>query len=352
MSLKAVHYINQFYAGIGGEDFAFTEFGICEKLVGPALGLNAAWKGEMTITKVIYCGDNYVNTDENWPGVQEQIKKVIEEEKPDVFIAGPAFNAGRYGVACAKVCDYVKHELGVPSVTCMWKENPAIDIYVKENYIISSPETAVGMRKILPTVAKFALKLAKGEEIGPARKEGYFPTGRRFNGYHEKPGAERLVDMLVAKLNGKPFQTEVPLRGFESIPPAPPIKPEDMKNTTIALFTTGGLVPVGNPDKIRQAFATTFGTYDMTGLDALKKGVYESIHGGYDTTAASNDPHRLIPLDAMRECEKEGVIGGVYKYFGGTCGVGTNIGSSQEMGRNWAKMLLDAKVGACILTST
>ena len=117
MSLKAVHYINQFYAGIGGEAVADTGFGILDELKGPAIGLNAAWKGEITIEKIIYCGDNYVNTDANWPEVQEKIAAVIREVKPDVFIAGPAFNAGRYGVACAKVCDYVRTELGVPSVT-------------------------------------------------------------------------------------------------------------------------------------------------------------------------------------------------------------------------------------------
>ena len=121
MSLKAVHYINQFYAGIGGETMADTGFGILEEKKGPALGLEQLWNGEMTISKVVYCGDNYVNTDENYGEVKEKLAKVIREEKPDVFIAGPAFNAGRYGVACAKVCDYVRSELGVPTPrdTCL-----------------------------------------------------------------------------------------------------------------------------------------------------------------------------------------------------------------------------------------
>ena len=34
MSLKAVHYINQFYAGIGGETMADTGFGILEEKKG------------------------------------------------------------------------------------------------------------------------------------------------------------------------------------------------------------------------------------------------------------------------------------------------------------------------------
>lgn len=46
MSLKAVHYINQFYAGIGGETMADTGFGILEEKKGPALGLEQLWNLE------------------------------------------------------------------------------------------------------------------------------------------------------------------------------------------------------------------------------------------------------------------------------------------------------------------
>lgn len=350
MGLKAIHYINQFYAGIGGETMADTGFEILSEIKGPAVGLNQLWKGEMRIDKVVYCGDNYINTESNFPEVCEKLKALIEQEKPDVFIAGPAFNAGRYGVACAKVCDYVKREMKVPSVTAMWKDNPAVKMFVRDNYIVSTTETAAGMRKSLPGLAALALKLARGEKIGPARLEGYLETGRRYNEYHEKSGAERVVDLLLDKLNGRPYRTEVPLRGFEVIPPAAPVK--DLKKVKIALFTTGGLVPVGNPDKIKQAFATSYGVYALEGVSALKNGEYESIHGGYDTTAASEDPHRLIPLDVMRDLEQEGVIGGLYPFFGTTCGVGTNIASSQKMGADWAKRLLEEKIGAVILTST
>lgn len=350
MGLKAIHYINQFYAGVGGETMADTGFHIMPDIKGPAVGLNQLWKGEMEIVKVVYCGDNYINTESNFPEVKKQLQALIEQEKPDVFIAGPAFNAGRYGVACAKVCDYVKKELKVPSVTAMWKDNPAVKMFVKDNHIVSTTETAAGMRKSLPALAALALKLARGEKLGPARLEGYLETGHRYNEYHEKSGAVRVVDLLVQKLMGRPYQTEVPLRGFEVIPPAAPVL--DLKNTQVALFTTGGLVPVGNPDKIKQAFATSYGVYDMQGVSALKKGEYESIHGGYDTTAASDDPHRLIPLDVMRDLETEGVIGGLYRFFGTTCGVGTNVASSQQMGADWAKRLLKEKIGAVILTST
>lgn len=350
MVYKAIHYINQFYAGIGGESSADSGFIVLKNKKGPAIGLEALWQGRMIITKVICCGDNYINVDKNFEEVCRQLKKIVEEEKPDVLIAGPAFNAGRYGMACAKICDYARSSLNLPAVTAMWHENPAVKMYVRNNYIISSTETAAGMQKTLPDLAELSLKLAGKKKIGPARIERYLPTGHRYNEYHQKTGAERVVDMLLDKLNGRPYQTEVPLRGFESVSPAQPVC--EMNKTTIALFTTGGLVPIGNPDKIKQAFAENFKVYDISNLNTLPQGVYESIHGGYDTTAASADPHRLVPLDVLRQCETEGIIGGIYPYFGTTCGVGTNVAVSASMGKAWAQKIKKEGVGAVILTST
>lgn len=348
--LKAVHYINQFYAGLGGEAKADIGLSILEGKKGPAIGLEKLWNGKMEVVKIIVCGDNFINNDDNFQSIIPDIKEIINKEKPDVFIAGPAFNAGRYGVACAKLCDYVRKTLGIPSVTAMWHENPAVDMYVKDNYIVSTSETAAGMSKSLHALAKLALKLAMKESIGPSRFEGYLRTGHRYNEYHEKTGAERVVDILLNKLSNKPYVTEIPLRGFEVVAPAS--KVTKLKDAKIALITTGGLVPMGNPDKIKQAFAVTYGRYDIEGVDSLNKGAYESIHGGYDTTFATNDPHRLIPLDEMRALEKDGIIGGIYKYFFTTCGVGTNIESSKDMGRKIAADLKNSGVSAAILTST
>ena len=32
---------------------------------------------------------------------------MVKKYNPDLFIAGPAFNAGRYGVACGDICKTV-----------------------------------------------------------------------------------------------------------------------------------------------------------------------------------------------------------------------------------------------------
>ncbi len=61
---KAILYINQFFAGIGGEDKADHEPEIREGLVGPAMALNAALNGA-EVTHTIICGDNFMGSNED-----------------------------------------------------------------------------------------------------------------------------------------------------------------------------------------------------------------------------------------------------------------------------------------------
>lgn len=347
---KVLAYINQFYAGIGGEEKADVGFMEFDEVKGPAIGMQNLWNDEMDVAATIACGDNYINNDENFVQVASQIDEVIGRIKPDVFIAGPAFNAGRYGVACAKVCDYVRREHGIPSVCAMYYENPAVSMFVKDNYIVGTSETAAGMRFVLPVLASLALKLANGSEIGPSRKEGYLPTGHRYNEYHEKSGAQRVVDILIKKLSYEPYTTEVPLRSFEMLPPSPAI--EKLDQSDIALITSGGLVPKGNPDHLKQAFSVTYGSYDVTGMDRLQQGEFNSIHGGFDTTVVDEDPNRVVALDAMRNMEKENVYNKLYNKVLSTAGVGTNVESAKDIGSRMAQELIDNNVRAAILTST
>ncbi|HQA06644.1 MAG TPA: glycine/betaine/sarcosine/D-proline family reductase selenoprotein B, partial [Syntrophomonadaceae bacterium] len=62
---KGIHYVNQFFGQIGGEESADFEPVIREGLVGPATALNETL-ADVTITHTIICGDNYMgsNTEE------------------------------------------------------------------------------------------------------------------------------------------------------------------------------------------------------------------------------------------------------------------------------------------------
>ena len=126
MSYRVVHYINQFFANIGGEEMAHVAPELREGFVGPGLAFNQAWKGEAEIVATIVCGDSHFAEHEK--EAKAQILAWVKEKKPDLFIAGPAFNAGRYGYACANVALAVKEELGIPVLTGMYEENPGADL--------------------------------------------------------------------------------------------------------------------------------------------------------------------------------------------------------------------------------
>lgn len=346
MSYRVVHYINQFFAQIGGEEMAHIAPEIRDGKVGPGMALETAWKGEAEIVKTIICGDSYFAEHEK--EAKEQILAWVNEVKPDLFIAGPAFNAGRYGYACANICQAVQ-EAGIPVLTGMYEENPGADLKDKV-LMVATTNSAAGMRKAAPTMAALALKILKGEKLGASCEEGYMPNGIRVNFFEKERGAKRAVDMLVKKLNDQPFTTEYPMPSFDRVAPNPAIK--DLSKATIALCTSGGIVPKGNPDHIESSSASHYGEYNIAGVDDLTAETYETAHGGYDPVYANEDADRVLPVDVLREFEKEGKIGKLHDFFYTTVGNGTAVASAKKFAEEYAQKLLKAGVNAVIMTST
>lgn len=345
---KVVHYINQFYGGIGGEEKADIPAEKRAGAIGPGTAFEKAFGDEAEIVSTIICGDSWFN--ENLEEAKNTVLQMVREDQPDVFIAGPAFNAGRYGVACGAVSEAVKNELGIPVVTGMYIENPGADMYREKVYIIETKNSAADMRKAAPKMAKLALKLAKGEEIGASAEEGYLPNGIRKNFFEKKRGSQRAVEMLLAKINGKPYTTEYPMPNFDRVEPQPPIK--DLSKATIALVTSGGIVPKGNPDHIESSSATRFGEYDITGVENLTAETFETAHGGYDPVYANQDADRVLPVDVMREFEREGIIGKLHNKYYSTTGNGTAVASAKKFAEEIARRLIADGVDAVLLTST
>ena len=56
--VRAVHYLNQFFAGLGGEEAAEHAADALEGAVGPGRGLAAELDG-VEIVATIACGDDY-----------------------------------------------------------------------------------------------------------------------------------------------------------------------------------------------------------------------------------------------------------------------------------------------------
>lgn len=346
--MKAIHYINQFFAGIGGEDKADYEPEIREGLVGPALALNSVLDAEVTHT--IICGDNFMGS--NKDEAVKRILEFLEDKEFDIFIAGPAFQAGRYGVACGTICKAVKEKFNVPVITSMNEENPGVDMFKKDIYIFRGGKSAAKLRKDIKVLANFANKVLKGEKTGSADEEGYFPRGIRAQVWleSEKTAAERGVEMLIKKLNNQPYNTELIIPKQDRVRIAAAIK--DLSKANIALVTTGGIVPVDNPDRIQSASATRWGRYDISNIDRLESGVYKTIHAGFDPEAADKDPNVIMPIDVMKAYLNEGKIGKLHKYFYSTVGTGTTQAEATRMGSEIVEKLKEDNVDGVILTST
>ena len=346
--LRVVHYINNFFAGIGGEEKANIKPELRKGVVGPGLAFNKEFGDQAEIVATVICGDSYFG--ENIESAKEELLEMIRGESPDLFIAGPAFNAGRYGFACGEISRAVENEFNIPVVSAMYHENPGVDMFKKDLHIIKTEISAADMRNAVPSMAKLVLKLANGEEIGSPKEENYHERGIRVNYFNEKRGSQRGVDLLVKKMANEEVVTEYPMPVFDRVEPLAAIK--DLSKVKVAIVTSGGIVPQGNPDRIESSSATKYGIYDISGMDSLLAENFMTVHGGYDRAFVTENPNLVVPLDVMRELETEGIIGELANYFVATTGTGTSVGNAKRFGEDFSKKLVEDGVGAVILTST
>jgi glycine reductase len=346
--MRVVHYLNQFFGGLGGEEQAGAPLEIRDGAVGPGKLLEQIFGGDGRVVATLICGDNYA-VENSTAVVAEAIEK-IRASQVDLFVAGPCFLAGRYGMAAGALCAAVQSKLGIPVVTGMGAENPGVDLCREALYIVDSGDNAARMREVLTRMAALALKMIRNEPIGLPRDEGYIARGLIRDQFVAQPAGERLVDMVLAKVNGAPFESEMMPTAFAPIPMPPGVK--NIKKAKVMLVTDGGLVPKGNPDKIQGSAATRWGSYSIKDCDDLNGADYEISHGGYDAQFVRQDPDRLVPLDVMRELEKEGAIGCLHEEFWSTSGLANPLSNTRRMGREMAEKAKRLGIDAIILTST
>ena len=346
--LRVVHYLNQFFGGIGGEEKASEGPQVKDGPIGPGGALQGLLKDGGEIVATIICGDNYFA--ERTEKAVEEVLQMMKPYRPDMVIAGPAFNAGRYGIACGEVCKAAQEKLGIPAVTGMYEENPGVDLYKRAVYIVKTSDSARGMAEAASRMVNIALKLIAEEKIGRPAEEGYFPRGIIRDERTDKSAAERAVSMVLAKIKGEPFEPEIELPKFDRVKPPAAIK--DLASAKIALATDGGLVPKGNPDKMESYKSTRFASYNIKGVDSLSSKDFEANHIGYETEYIDQDPNRLVPLDVMRDLEKEGVVGKLHDRVYATAGVATSLTNSKKIGQGIAEQLKADGVDGVILTST
>jgi glycine reductase complex component B subunit gamma len=345
--IRVVHYVNQFFAKIGGEEKADVPLAVMKGPVGPGVALENEMKGAGKVTSTIYAGDNFAN--EHSKEFVEAALEKLKEIHPDVIVAGPAFNAGRYGSACGLLLKAAREKLGIPGVTGLGPDNPGVEMFRSSIYIVPTSGNAAGMLKALPILARLALRLGGGGELGPADEEGYLARGIRHNIATGINPARRAVEMAIARVKGRPFRTELAVIPFDRVEPPPPI--QDLSKATIALVTEGGIVPVGNRDHLETRNANKWFHYRLAESD-FKKGDLEAWHGGHITEWVNEDPDRNVPLDAMRSLEKAGKIGKLYDEYCVTTGNAGNITKMRRIGAEIAAYLKEKHVDGAVLTAT
>jgi betaine reductase len=349
--VRVMHYVNQFFAGIGGEEKADVPMDYRKGSVGPGKRLQALIGNIAEIVVTAYCGDNYFPTHRE--DVLKSILQIAKEHEVKILVAGPAFEAGRYGFACIEVCHFLSTSLGLECVTGLHPMSPAIDGYkqYKDRSVFAIPtaESAKGMEDALSKMAKFVSKLATGSTIGSASEEGYIPRGFRVTEFVSKRGADRAIDMLLDKLSGHPFVTEIPVERFEEIPI--PQRIINLTDTQIALASTTGANPVGNPDKLTVGKNTRWGKYCIDKLNSMKDSKWDFIHSGYNTAFMYENSNYGVPLDVCREMEREGTLK-LYPYLYATSGGGGTISDMQSIGKEMARDMKAGGVDAVLLVST
>jgi glycine reductase len=341
--MKIVHYVNQFFAGMGGEDAAGTGPEMRDGAVGPGRKLASLLGDEHEIVATAVCGDDYAASHAEFAA---ELVSQAKGRGAEMLIAGPAFTSGRYGMACARIAAAAS-EAGLPALAAMHPDNAGIG-EAAGTTVVESGLTARQMKESLERFATATLKIAGGEEL--TAQDGRVGPVARTNRFAERNAAQRAVALVLTRLAGDRDATEIPLPDFDSVTPAPPIA--DASEALFALVTEGGFVPFGNPDRLESARATKWVRHSLDGVDSADEGAYMSVHGGFSTVWANADPNRILPLDVARAMEREGTIGRLHGEYLGTTGNGTTVADARRFGMEWAAELRQAGIQAAILTAT
>jgi len=343
--LRCLHYVNQFFGQLGGEEKANTPLKVVEGPVGPGAVLQNALGGGGESIATIVSGDNYFIEEKEEALLQ--VIRAIDDLKPDLVIAGPAFGAGRYGLACAEVCRAAQNK-GISAVTAMSPENPGVLEHGRELYIFPT-EGVTTMKPVLEKVLDFGTRLVRGAPIGTAEEEEFLPRGIRKSAMADEPGYKRAVDMLIKKLKGESFKTEIPVILPDKVQPPPAIK--DVSKAEIALVTTCGLIPKGNPDGQVSRDPDRFHRRSVKDLKELTNTEWEAFHSGYYDEIASGEPNYILPLRQMRILESDNKVGRVHPNIYTLAGVNGSVANAKKIGRGIARELINAGVDGVILTS-
>ncbi|MDP8992133.1 MAG: glycine/betaine/sarcosine/D-proline family reductase selenoprotein B, partial [Actinomycetota bacterium] len=155
-----VHYLNQFFTGVGGEDAASTGPAHADGPVGPGRKLQALLGDDFEIVATVSCGDDYAAGRDN---ATAEILALVKQAEPDLVVVGPAFSSGRYGLACGRLAAAAVGE-GMAVVAAMHEDNPGVE-EAGAAAVVRSGEAAREMGPSLEVLATAVHKLMAGEAL-------------------------------------------------------------------------------------------------------------------------------------------------------------------------------------------
>ena len=349
--MKILHYLNQFFAQIGGEEKAGQEVLFIPGAVGAGAVIESTLKDHAIEYATLACGDNYFHEEEE--KALSAIRAACEQFQPDLFLAGPAFNAGRYGLACAKICSWVRDNWRIPAITGMHEDNPGTKEIGRHVFAIQTGASAASMQESLKRFSLLIERLLAGDKtaIENFRAEHCLPIPRRFTVPSGAPDYVRAADLLLAKLKGKPYESEIPQ-----------IEAKATSHSQFDWQPQGRSRWRWSPKAVwyRKETLTVWraradrdiSSMRSRGVRTSGSGEFEAMHTGYDTSTVDKDPDRIVPLDAMRILEKSKRFKKLHDHYFVTTGTGAMPSKMEEIGAGIAEELAGSGVGAVILTAT
>ena len=179
---------------------------------------------------------------------------------------------------------------------------------------------------------------------------GFIPRGKRRAIMVERAGYQRAVTMLLDKMSGMSYSSEIHVISPGRVKPAPPVS--NLEECKLGMVTTGGLIPKGNPERETSGHPDRYFKYSIDKIDEMVSDDWEAFHGGYYNITSSENPNYILPLPAVRELERTGVVGSVSPTIFTMPGVGTPIEKARRFGAEIAKELEEQGVNCCILVAT
>ncbi len=295
--VKVVHYLNQFFAGLGGEEAAGIAAGSPRGSGRPRAGARARRRRHARVRRRLL-------RRARGRGARRSCCAGSTRSSPDVLVCGPVVRLrplrlrlrdARARGSTPRHPRRLRDGSGEPG--CRRGRGRRL-------HRPDERERGRACARRCRGWPRSPRRLAAGEELGPPDEEGYLPRGLRRN---ERARARRrgcaAIDLLLAKLGGE-TRTEVEA-SFDHVAAA-----SAGSRSVAGLRSLSSPRPAachrGIPTACRRS-APPPGSATRSATEAtLAAGRYESVHGGFDVTAANADPNRLVPLDVVRDARARG----------------------------------------------